>query len=38
MEMNNAGVRHGTWITEDSTAIEIFSPVRQDYIPKDNIP
>ena len=30
-----ANVRHGAQIIEDSTAIEIFSPVREDYIPKD---
>jgi quercetin dioxygenase-like cupin family protein len=33
-----AGASHGAKIIEDSTAIEIFSPARQDYIPKDNIP
>jgi len=30
-----ADVIHGAQIIEDSTAIEIFSPVREDYIPKD---
>jgi quercetin dioxygenase-like cupin family protein len=30
-----ANLRHGAQIIEDSTAIEIFSPVREDYIPKD---
>jgi quercetin dioxygenase-like cupin family protein len=30
-----ADVPHGAQIIEDSTAIEIFSPVREDYIPKD---
>ena len=30
-----ANVRHGAQIIEDSVAIEIFSPVREDYIPKD---
>jgi quercetin dioxygenase-like cupin family protein len=30
-----ADTRHGAQIIEDSTAIEIFSPVREDYIPKD---
>jgi quercetin dioxygenase-like cupin family protein len=30
-----ADLRHGAQIIEDSTAIEIFSPVREDYIPKD---
>lgn len=28
-------VIHGAQIIEDSVAIEIFSPVREDYIPKD---
>jgi quercetin dioxygenase-like cupin family protein len=28
-------VLHGAQIIEDSVAIEIFSPVREDYIPKD---
>ena len=26
---------HGAKILEDSVAVEIFSPVREDYIPKD---
>jgi quercetin dioxygenase-like cupin family protein len=26
---------HGAEILEDSVAIEIFSPVREDYLPKD---
>ena len=30
-----ADVRHGAQIFEDSVAIEIFSPVREDYIPKE---
>jgi len=30
-----ADVRHGAQILDDSIAIEIFSPVREDYIPKD---
>lgn len=30
-----SGVNHGAQIIEDSIAIEIFSPVRQDYIPND---
>jgi quercetin dioxygenase-like cupin family protein len=30
-----ADVRHGAQIIEDSIAIEIFSPVREDYIPKE---
>ena len=30
-----ADVTHGAQIFEDSTAIEIFSPVREDYIPKE---
>jgi quercetin dioxygenase-like cupin family protein len=28
-------VTHGAQIIEDSIAIEIFSPVREDYVPKD---
>jgi quercetin dioxygenase-like cupin family protein len=29
------GVPHGAKILEDSVAIEIFSPVREDYLPKE---
>jgi quercetin dioxygenase-like cupin family protein len=29
-----AGVEHGAQILEDSVAIEVFSPVREDYLPK----
>jgi len=28
-----AGVEHGARILEDSVAVEVFSPVRQDYLP-----
>ena len=28
-------VNHGAKILEDSVAIEIFSPVREDYLPED---
>jgi quercetin dioxygenase-like cupin family protein len=28
-------VSHGATILEDSVAIEIFSPARKDYLPKD---
>ena len=28
-------VEHGAEILEDSVAIEIFSPVREDYLPKE---
>lgn len=28
-----AGVPHGARIIEDSVAIEVFSPVREDYLP-----
>jgi quercetin dioxygenase-like cupin family protein len=28
-------VNHGAAIVEDSIAIELFSPVREDYLPKD---
>lgn len=27
------GVEHGAQILEDSVAIEVFSPVREDYLP-----
>ena len=30
------GVEHGAEIIEDSVAIEVFSPVREDYLPKEN--
>ena len=29
------GVEHGAEIIEDSVAIEVFSPVREDYLPKE---
>ena len=32
-----ADVPHGAQIFEDSIAIEIFSPVREDYIPKETV-
>lgn len=28
------GMEHGAQILEDSLAIEVFSPVREDYLPK----
>ena len=28
------GVRHGAEITADSIAVEVFSPVREDYLPE----
>jgi len=28
------GVEHGAQILEDSVAIEVFSPVREDYLPR----
>ncbi len=28
------GVEHGAEIIEDSVAVEVFSPVREDYLPK----
>jgi len=28
-----SGVEHGAQIVEDSVAIEVFSPVREDYLP-----
>jgi quercetin dioxygenase-like cupin family protein len=30
-----SGVEHGAEILEDSAAVEVFSPVREDYLPKD---
>jgi quercetin dioxygenase-like cupin family protein len=29
------GVEHGAEILEDSVAIEVFSPVREDYLPEE---
>jgi quercetin dioxygenase-like cupin family protein len=29
-----SGVEHGAQIVEDSVAIEVFSPVREDYLPQ----
>ena len=29
------GVAHGARIIEDSVAVEVFAPVREDYLPKD---
>jgi hypothetical protein len=31
-----SGVEHGAEILEDSVAIEVFSPVREDYLPMQN--
>jgi quercetin dioxygenase-like cupin family protein len=31
------GVEHGADIIEDSVAIEVFSPVREDYLPKGKL-
>jgi len=28
------GVEHGAEVIEDSVAVEVFSPVREDYLPK----
>jgi len=28
-------IEHGAEILEDSVAVEVFSPVREDYLPKD---
>lgn len=28
------GVEHGAQILEDSVAVEVFSPVREDYLPE----
>ena len=30
-----SGVEHGAEILEDSVVIEVFSPVRKDYLPKE---
>jgi quercetin dioxygenase-like cupin family protein len=29
-----SGVEHGAQCSEDAVAIEVFSPVREDYLPK----
>ena len=29
------GVEHGAAIIEDSVTVEVFSPVREDYLPKE---
>ena len=29
------GVEHGAEVIEDAVAIEVFSPVREDYLPKE---
>lgn len=29
------GVEHGADILEDSLAVEVFAPVREDYVPKN---
>jgi len=29
-------VEHGAEVIEDSVAIEVFSPVREDYLPKEH--
>jgi quercetin dioxygenase-like cupin family protein len=31
------GVEHGARIVEDSVAVEVFSPVREDYLPKNAV-
>jgi quercetin dioxygenase-like cupin family protein len=28
-----AGIKHGAEIIDDSVAVEVFSPVREDYLP-----
>ncbi|MBU2499149.1 MAG: cupin domain-containing protein [Proteobacteria bacterium] len=28
-----SGIEHGAEIVEDSQAVEVFSPVREDYLP-----
>jgi len=32
------GVEHGAQILDDSVAVEVFSPVRQDYLPRQDEP
>jgi len=29
-----SGVEHGAEVLEDSVAVEVFSPLREDYLPK----
>ena len=29
-------VEHGAQVLEDSVAVEVFSPVREDYLPKSD--
>lgn len=31
----SANVEHGAQVIEDSVAVEVFSPVREDYLPKN---
>ncbi len=31
------GVEHGADILEDSVAVEVFSPVREDYLPRTEL-
>ncbi len=33
-----AGMQHGAQILEDSVAVEVFSPVRADYLPRQDKP
>jgi len=30
-----SGIEHGAEILEDSVAVEVFSPVREDYLPEE---
>lgn len=30
------GMEHGADILEDSVAVEVFAPVREDYLPKED--
>lgn len=32
-----AGVEHAAEVIEDSVAVEVFSPLREDYLPDKNI-
>jgi quercetin dioxygenase-like cupin family protein len=33
-----SGVPHGAFVVEDSVAVEVFSPVREDFLPAGEVP
>lgn len=33
-----ADVAHGATVLEDTVAVEVFSPVREDYLPRGDAP